>query len=157
MRMAMLLLSLAAPSRLSVGQARVPAAVCGTDGRAPAAVSAALLAVRDTVWRAWFAGDQPALHRLLAPELIVLGRDRTTHLDDELASAKASGEHQHLVALTFPHTDMQCYGDVAVLYSSYVVQLRDGSQATTMAGVATEVFVHRGGGWVNTAWQLTSR
>ena len=59
-----------------------------------------------------------------------------------------------LLALEFPRTEIQVYGYTAVIYSDYAYELEVGGQAKRRAGRVTEVFVLRGGQWVNPGWHL---
>jgi hypothetical protein len=59
-----------------------------------------------------------------------------------------------LARLVFPRTDIQSYGNMAILYTTYEMDLVNGGQTSSQRGVATEVFVRRDGRWINTGWQL---
>ena len=117
-----------------------------------------LLAAREAVWRAWFAGDQKALTTLLPPELVTISPDPARPIgtrDSELAGSRefaaAGGK---LTRLTFPTTEIQAYGNTAIIYTSYEMVLQTGGQTRTERGMATEVFLQRDGQWLNTGWQL---
>lgn len=117
---------------------------------------ASLLQARESVWRAWFAGDANALSRILVPELMTIGQDgsigtRQSNLEHARAFAASGGK---LTRLEFPSTQIQAYGNTAILYSSYVMELQTGGATTTERGMATEIFVRRNGEWVHTGWQL---
>src|SRR5262249_58696164 len=117
----------------------------------------ALLAAREAVWRAWFAGDQSALAGLLPPELVTLesGSGDFGTRDSNLAgSAGFVASGGKLTRLTFPRTEIQAYGATAVLYTTYELDVLAGGATTTRRGAATEVFVRRDGRWINTGWQL---
>ena len=120
---------------------------------------ASLLKAREAVWRAWFAGDHAALMKLLPPELVTISPDPARPLgtrDSELASSRgfaASGGK--LTRIAFPTTEIQAYGNTAILYTSYELDLESGGKTTTERGMATEVFVRKGGAWLNTGWQLS--
>jgi hypothetical protein len=108
------------------------------------------------VWRAWYGGDQAALMKLLPPELITLGDGndfgtRDPIVNASLAFAKSGGR---LRSLAFPRTDFQAYGNTAILYTTYALETERDGKVQKEAGKATEVFVHRGGQWLNTGWQL---
>jgi hypothetical protein len=117
-----------------------------------------LLTAREAVWRAWFAGDHEALAKLLPAELITLSANPSESfgtLDSTLAGSRgfaASGGQ--LTRLVFPRTEIQAYGNAAILYTSYEMDLQNGGQTRTERGMATEVFVNRDGHWWNTGWQL---
>lgn len=117
---------------------------------------ASLLQARESVWRAWFAGDANALSRILVPELMTIGQDgsigtRQSNLEHARAFAASGGK---LTRLEFPSTQIQAYGNTVILYSSYVMELQTGGATTTERGMATEIFVRRNGEWVHTGWQL---
>jgi ketosteroid isomerase-like protein len=119
-----------------------------------------LLAAREAVWRAWFAGDREALARELPAELIALDpypgewadRSETVRRSRQFAESGA-----RLQRLEFPRTEIQCYGALAVLYTDYVAEIVNAEGvAQTMAGRGTEIFVEREGRWVNVGWHLDS-
>jgi len=117
----------------------------------------ALLAAREAVWRAWFAGDTAALSALVPPGLITIdpGSDtfgtRASNLDGARGFAASGGK---LARLVFPRTEVQSYGNTAILYTTYELDLVNGEKTTTQRGAATEVFVKQDGRWINTGWQL---
>ena len=118
---------------------------------------AAVLAVRESVWRAWFGGDTDALAGVLVPELVAIDSSGewgtlVSTLRDSRASA-ASGAR--LARLVFPRTEFQAYGATVILYTSYEMDIvRDGAMRTER-GLATEVFVQQADGrWLHTGWQL---
>jgi hypothetical protein len=119
---------------------------------------ALLLSAREAVWRAWFAGDHDALAKLLPAELITLSANPGESfgtLDSTMAGSRgfaASGGK--LTRLVFPRTEIQAYGNTAVLYTSYEMDLQNGGRTRTERGRATEVFVNTNGHWLNTGWQL---
>jgi hypothetical protein len=117
---------------------------------------ASLLKAREAVWRAWFAGDADRLRELLPPELVTIESGGTlgslqSTLDGSRGFAASGGK---LTRLEFPATTIQAYGNTAILYTSYEMDLQSGGQTHTERGMATEVFVRRDGKWLNTGWQL---
>jgi hypothetical protein len=118
---------------------------------------AALMKAREAVWRAWFGGDQTTLLKLLPPELITIEPGTTTFgtrastMEASRGFAAGGGK---LDRLAFPSTEIQVYGNTAVLYTSYEMNLTGGGQSHTERGMATEVFVMKDGQWLNTGWQL---
>jgi len=116
-----------------------------------------LLAARENVWRAWFAGDRATLEKLIPAETVAIeseGNDwsnRQTILDGSAQLAKGGGK---LVKLEFPKTEIQMYGVTAVVYSNYSYELEMGGQHSTHSGRVTEVFVLRNGQWVNPGWHM---
>jgi hypothetical protein len=119
----------------------------------------ALLEARAGVWHAWFGGDQAMLTKLLPPELITIEPGSTTFgtltstLDGARGFAAGGGT---LTRLAFPSTEIQVYGNTAILYTSYEMDLITSGQTRTDRGMATEVFVLSDGRWLNTGWQLAS-
>jgi ketosteroid isomerase-like protein len=118
-----------------------------------------LLQTRASVWRAWFAGDIPALEKLVPPDTIVVGsgdQDFETQADIIADSKKFHDNGGKLIRLEFPVTKVQRFGDVAILYSRYVYEIESGSERTVHAGYSTETFVFRDGHWVNPGWQTAA-
>ncbi len=115
-----------------------------------------LLEAREAVWRAYFAGDRAALEKLLPEELLTMdpGTDWGNRRSVLEGSARFAADGGKLIRLEFPKTEMQVYGDVAIVYSSYVYEIEQGGKPFTNSGRATEVFVYRNGGWVNPSWHL---
>jgi hypothetical protein len=116
-----------------------------------------LLTAREAVWRAWYGGDTQALSKLLPPELITLGpgADGWGELNGIVSSsAKFAEGGGKLLRLNFPRTEIQSYGNTAIIYTSYELELSSGGKTRTEHGKATEVFVRRQGRWLNTGWQL---
>ena len=115
-----------------------------------------ILAAREAVWRAWFAGDAAALTKLVPPELVTIDPGGTfgtlaSNLDGSRGFAASGGK---LARLVFPRTEFQAYGNTVVLYTTYEMDLVTGGEKRTERGAATEVFVQQDGRWVNTGWQL---
>lgn len=119
----------------------------------------ALLEARESVWRAWFANDRGALERLLPENLVAIapGEDEWHNRDAVLESAaKFVAGGGRLVRLEFPRTEIQYYGNVAVLYSTYSVETETNTKKSTSSGRATEIFLRKDGRWLNTGWHLDS-
>ena len=118
---------------------------------------ASLMKAREAVWRAWFAGNEPALLKLLPPELITIEPGsatfgtRASTLEGSRGFAAGGGK---LTRLAFPSTEIQVYGNTAILYTSYEMDLQSGGQTRNERGMATEAFVLKAGQWLNTGWQL---
>jgi hypothetical protein len=115
-----------------------------------------LLAVREAVWRAWFAGDTDALGKLVPPELVTLERSdtfgtRASNLEGSRGFAASGGK---LTRLVFPRTEFQAYGSTVILYTTYELELTADGKTNAQRGVATEIFVKQNGRWQNTGWQL---
>jgi len=119
-----------------------------------------LLEAREVVWRAWFAGDRAALEKLLPAELLTIEPgsgewgNRQAALEGSARFAAGGGK---LIRLEFPKTEMQVYGNAAIVYSNYVYEIEQGGKSFTNSGRATEVFVYRNGAWVNPSWHMDSR
>ena len=126
----------------------------------PPAAKQQLLQAREAVWRAFFTNDQAQLDRLVPDDTIVLetAQEKPFMKKAEILAAArqlAQGGRK-LVRLEFPQTEMQVYGDTAILYTTYTYELEDGQGARhASSGRATEVFVRRAGTWVNPGWHLT--
>ena len=141
--------------------ALLPCACAGAGGRHGGTLSAEeraeLLGVRAAVWRAFFAGDEATLLELLPPDFIAIDPSgpiapgREGQVEGLRAFRDADGR---LVSLDFPTTEIQLLGDVAVLYTTYAVELATPQGPQRMAGRATEVFQRRGGRWVHPGWHL---
>jgi len=118
-----------------------------------------LLKVREAVWRAWFAGDQVALRAAIPDEAIAMDPGVAAWADQAeiLRRSSAFAAGGKLLRLEFPETRMQVYGNVAILYTSFVFETEQDGQRNVMAGRGTEVFVNHAGKWVNTGWHLESR
>jgi hypothetical protein len=118
---------------------------------------AELMKAREAVWRAWFAGDGPALRKLLPPELITIEPHSdtfgsfTSTMEGSRGFAAGGGQ---LTRLAFPSTEIQVYGNTAIVYTSYEMDLQSGGQTRSERGMATEAFVLKNGQWLNTGWQL---
>jgi ketosteroid isomerase-like protein len=114
-----------------------------------------LLQAREKVWRAWFDGDAATLQALVPPDAIVMsvGDENWRHQKDVLAaSAKFHAEGGKLVRLEFPRTEVQHYGDVAIIWSSYMAETETQGKRSIDAGRITEIFVRRDGRWTNPGW-----
>lgn len=118
-----------------------------------------LVAIRDTAWRSYFANDQAIMARLFPANFISIGwgggpwLDRRATLADAAQLAQSGGK---LVSLEFPHTEIQLFGDVAVLFSLYAVEFEVNGERVRRSGRATEVFQRRKGHWIHPSWHLDS-
>ena len=114
-----------------------------------------LLKVRETVWRSWFANDAKTLRVLVPPETIVIsaGEKQWKHQAGVLQSAaEFRAQGGKLIRLEFPRTEVQHFGDVAILYSEYMVETEMHGKRSISSGRATEIFVLRDGQWTNPGW-----
>ena len=123
------------------------------------AVEQQIVAIRDTAWRAYFANDQATMARLFPANFISIGwsggpwLDRAGTLADAASFASHGGK---LIALEFPHTEIQLFGDVAVVFSMYVVEFNYEGITSRQSGRATEVFQRKDGHWIHPSWHLDS-
>ncbi len=114
-----------------------------------------LLKVREAVWRSWFANDVSTLKELVPPGTIVIsaGEPEWKHQSEVLQTAvDFQAQGGRLVRLEFPRTEIQRFGDVAILYSQYIVETEMKGKRSVSAGRATEVFVLHNGQWTNPGW-----
>lgn len=115
-----------------------------------------LLEARESVWRAYFAGDRATLEKLLPKELLTIepGGDwgnRQAVFDGSSRFAASGGK---LVRLEFPKTEIQAYGYTAIVYSNYLYEIEQGGKRSANSGRVTEVFVNHNGQWVNPSWHM---
>lgn len=117
-----------------------------------------LLADREAIWQAWFTNDQQKLEQLLPSDVVAINSGDTTWQGRAavIAAAKSFAQSgQKFVRVTFPRTEQQVFGDVAILYSRYEVELQQkNGRHSVMAGRATEIFVWRDSLWQNSGWHL---
>jgi len=114
-----------------------------------------LLKIRETVWRAWFAGDVKTLKKLVPAETIVMsgGEKEWKHQSDVLqSSAEFHSKGGKLVRLEFPRTEVQHFGDVAVIWSSYILETEVAGKRSVGSSRVTEIFVRQHGQWTNPGW-----
>lgn len=118
-----------------------------------------LLRTRETVWRAWFANDRKVLESLVPAGAIVIsaGEQQWKGQAEVLQSAaQFHAEGGRLVCLDFPRTEIQRFGDVALVYSQYQLTIEAGGKQTLSSGRVTETFVRRRGKWINPGWHTDS-
>ncbi|MGA2536471.1 MAG: nuclear transport factor 2 family protein [Terracidiphilus sp.] len=118
-----------------------------------------LLQVREAVWRAWFAGDVKSLKELVPAETIVIsgGEKEWKHQSEVLRTAEEfHAQGGKLVRLEFPRTEVQHFGDVAIVWSNFLVETEMNGKSSVSAGRASEIFVHRDGHWLNPGWHTDS-
>ena len=116
-----------------------------------------LLDARETAWRSFFQKDLAVVERILAPELIAI-QQNSDHWDNRtrlIALAKAMNEQGvQLLRLEFPRTEIQLFGDTAILYYTYIFETGLKGKSVVDGGRGTEVFVRRDGKWVDVGWHL---
>ena len=116
-----------------------------------------ILAARDAVWRAWFAGDREKLEKMIPDEAVAINgaskdwENRTIILDGAKKFAADGGK---LTRLEFPRTDIQLYGNTIILFTSYSYDIEVGGKKNTVVGNGVETFVRRNGTIMNTGWIL---
>ena len=114
-----------------------------------------LLKAREAVWRSWFANDASTLRELVPPGTIVIsaGEPEWKYQSQVLQSAvDFQAQGGKLVRLEFPRTEIQRFGEVAILYSKYIVETEMKGKRSVSSGRATEIFVLQNGQWTNPGW-----
>jgi ketosteroid isomerase-like protein len=114
-----------------------------------------LLRAREAVWRAWFAGDTKTLEQLVPPGTVVMsgGEEKWKNQADVLrSSADFHAKGGKLFRLEFPRTEIQHFGDVAIVWSSYAVEIEVNGKRSTGSSRVTEIFVWQNGKWTNPGW-----
>jgi hypothetical protein len=107
------------------------------------AVRQELLKVRQRIWESYFR--------------INPNEEHWQNRDEFLAGAEAFARHNgKLVRLTFPRTEIQDFGDVAVLYSLVQITMETDGKQESLDCRSTEVFQKRQGRWVNTGAHVDS-
>jgi ketosteroid isomerase-like protein len=119
-----------------------------------------ILEAREAVWRAYFTNDQAQLDKLVPADTIVLEgplEKPFVKKSEILESAKQGAQRGNkLVRLEFPQTEMQIYGNTAIIYTTYLYELENPQgERRTSTGRATEIFVRRQDAWVNPGWHMT--
>jgi len=128
--------------------------------RGTEAIDSDVLALRESAWRAWFAGDEAALLSMLPEDFLAIGWGGTeiSDRDKTIASSRAFKESGgRLVSLSFPETRAQRFGDTIVFYGSFTITMATGAKETKVSGSLTEVFVKRDGKWLHPGWHLDMR
>ena len=125
-----------------------------------AATRAGLLAFRDSVWYAWFAGDTAFLRQALPADFLSIpfGDDPTwANRDETIAgSARYAASGGKMTKLEFPRTEVQVSGNTALILTSFSMELENGGTRSTIKGRATEFFVRKDGKWSHPSWHLDS-
>jgi hypothetical protein len=119
----------------------------------------ALLAAREAVWRDFFSNNRSRLEQNIPSETIAIspGQKEWDGREQVLAGAKSFAESGgKLTRLEFPRTEIQVYGNVALLYTKYLYETESGGKSESHTGRATEMFVNRDGKWVNVGWHMDS-
>jgi ketosteroid isomerase-like protein len=91
------------------------------------------------------------------PAAINYGEQEWQNLQQTLQGAQQfAARGDKLISLKFDRTEIQVYGDVAVLYSLFTLETEEAGKRKKTSGRATEIFRHKGDTWVNTGWHLDS-
>src|SRR4051794_15533806 len=102
----------------------------------------AILAARDTVWRAWFSNDTALLRRFIPPAAATAEGAGTMHWGDraEIASGarQFAGTGRGLIDLRFANTDVAQTGQSAIVRSYYTFVVDAAGKQDTSRGRATE-------------------
>ncbi len=142
----------AAPPMITAGDSRVGAHMSEAARRQ-------LLESREAVWRAWFENDRAKLEALIPEGTIAINAaqeewdDRSRVLESSKAFVAGGGK---LVRLEFPKTSVQRFGNVAIIYSHYLLEIERGGKREVQSGRCTEIFLRRQGRWVNPGWHMDS-
>jgi hypothetical protein len=118
---------------------------------------AELYAARDAAWRAYFSNDPGQLERLLGPELVAVQQHQEAWGDRRRLTRLARSTRKadvKIKRLEFPRTEVQVFGDVAILYYTYIFETASARASATDSGRATEIFARRNGRWVVVGWHL---
>ena len=111
-----------------------------------------LLSVRQQVWESYFSNNQAKLDELIGEDFLTInpGEQHWQNRDEFLAGAKAfASRGGKLASLTFSRTEIQRFGDVAVLYSQLQITMETHGKQQSLSCRSTEVFQKRSGRWVN--------
>jgi SnoaL-like domain len=85
--------------------------------------------------------------------VISAGEPQWKHQAEVLQSAvDFQAQGGKLIRLEFPRTEIQRFGEVAILYSAYIVETEMKGKHSVSSGRATEVFVLHDGHWTNPGW-----
>jgi len=142
-------------AKIAILIAAVAAILGGAHASAQKPDDEPLLRVRETVWRAWFAGDTKTLAELVPPETIVMSGGEEEWKNQAEVLRTSADFHAHggrLVRLEFPHTEVQHFGDVAIVWSDYRLELDVDGKRSSSSSRVTEIFVRQHGRWTNPGW-----
>ena len=118
-----------------------------------------ILKVREDGWRAFFANDQTRMKMIFPSDTIAINAgqaDWDGQKETLLSAAQFASQGGKLISLQFPRTEIQIYGDVAILYSVYRLETEVDGKRTVQQGRATEIFHLRNNQWVNPGWHTDS-
>ena len=81
------------------------------------------------------------------------GEAQWKHQSDVLRSSAAfHAKGRKLIQLEFPRTEVQHFGNVAVVWSTYALEIEMNGKRSQDSGRVTEIFVWRDGHWMNPGW-----
>jgi SnoaL-like domain len=85
------------------------------------------------------------------------GDEKWEHRAEVLESAKrfVTGGGK-VIHLSFPHLEIQSFGDVAILYSLWTTDTEAHGQHSVSSGRATEIFLRCNAQWLNVGCHLDS-
>ncbi len=119
-----------------------------------------LLETRERIWRSLFANDREQLAWMLPPGSRAFGPgpDWAAKFSDHAKLLKELEDFPKnggkLIDLKFSRTEVQSFGDVAILYTEFEWELEIGGKRTQQHGFATEIFHKSKGRWTNPGWHL---
>lgn len=125
----------------------------------PSSADQDLLQTRETVWRAWFANQQDVLKELVPAGAIVISSGESEWKNEAGVFKTAAEFHAaggKLLRLEFPRTEIQHFGDVAIIYSRYSLDTETAGERRQSSGRVTEIFVKQHGKWTNPGWHTDS-
>jgi hypothetical protein len=114
-----------------------------------------LLALRKSVWVAWFAYDRPALEAVLPENALYMSNETSpwhTRAETLDAAKRFHDSGGKLLRLDFPKTEIRRYGDLVLMYTTYVFEAESGGKKIGEEGKGVEVFVKKDGRWLHPAW-----
>jgi ketosteroid isomerase-like protein len=118
-----------------------------------------LLIARESVWRSFYSNDAEKLRALVPPDLIAInpGDPNWQSRNQFIASAQDfANHHGRLISLEFPKTEIQRFGDTAILFSLYMVDFEYDGKPQSLSGRTSEIFHRENGAWINTSWHIDS-
>jgi ketosteroid isomerase-like protein len=72
------------------------------------------------------------------------------------SAAEFQSQCGKLIRLEFQHTEVQRFGDVAIVWSNYLYEIETSGMRSVSNGRASEIFVLRDGQWTNPGWHTNS-
>ena len=139
--------------------AAMPSIATGEPVTIPEQTRRELIEARDAAWHAFFERDPAAaIEKALGADLIAIQESEKEWEDRAHLIEIAKGLQRKgvsLLRLEFPRTEIQLFGDTAILYYTYVFETGINGKSTGVdAGRGTEIFVRRDGRWTDVGWHL---